>query len=402
MKTVVVAVGKEILTGKTVNTNLKDIALKLKQIGIDVNRSFVIDDIQSEYKRILDVIDEELIIFTGGLGPTVDDITREVVYDYFQVETYLDQEVLKYIKSIFDKAGFKMKDTNNKQALIPVGGTILHNELGTAPGVYFEVNNKHIALFPGPPHEMNPMMDEVSRIIKKKLDITLVSKGYKLVGTGESYMENALKGFYELHPNVNVAPYANVGDLKYIFTSDDEVALDRCMNDFFSQFRKFIYGDLEDTLEGVIVKKLTEKNKTISFAESCTGGLVASSIVNVSGSSSVFKESFVTYSNEAKMKYLNVPKNVLQEFGAVSNECAYSMVEGLHKQTLCDYGISITGIAGPTGGTEEKPVGLVYFGIYNNGTITTHKRVFSGNRMMVRTRAKIHALNLLRGVLFDE
>lgn len=402
MKTVVIAVGKEILTGKTVNTNLRDIALKFKQIGIDVNRSFVIDDIKSEYNKILDSIDEEIIVFTGGLGPTVDDITREVVYEYFNVETYMDENILAYIKSIFDKAGFKMKDTNNKQAVLPVGSKILHNELGTAPGVYFSVNNKHIVLLPGPPHEMNPMMDEAKEILREVLDIKLFSNGFKLVGTGESYMENALKGFYELHPLVNVAPYANVSDLKYIFTSEDKIALDHCMNEFREKFSRFIYGDLDDTLEGVIVKELSRQGKTVSFAESCTGGMLASTIVNVGGSSSVFNESFVTYSNESKMKYLNVSKTVLNEFGAVSNECAYEMVSGLVKQTNCDYGVSVTGIAGPTGGTEEKPVGLVYFGIYDKGEIKTHRRVFNGNRMMIRTRAQVHALNLLRGVLFDE
>lgn len=399
MRTVVIAVGKELLTGRTVNTNLRDISMKLKQIGIDVNRSFVIDDIKEEYYKILDHITEDLIIFTGGLGPTIDDISRESVYDYFGVETYTDKAVLKYIRSIFTKSGLSMKDTNNKQALIPVEGTILHNDLGTAAGVYFKVENKTIVLFPGPPHEMNPMMDQLSSILKKELDISLISRGFKLVGTGESHMEKALTGFYQLHPLVNVAPYANVGDLKYIFTSSDEEALDKCMGSFKQQFNQYIYGDLDDTLEGVIVKELSNQHKTVSFAESCTGGMIASTIVNVNGSSNVFMESFVTYANDAKMKYLNVSKEVLDEFGAVSNECAFQMVEGLQKQSNSDFAISVTGIAGPNGGTEEKPVGLVYFGIYSDGEIKTNRRVFSGNRMMVRTRAKIYALNLLRGEL---
>lgn len=401
MQTVVIAVGKEILTGKTVNTNLKDIALKLKQIGIDVNRSFVIDDIKEEYFKILDNTKEDLIIFTGGLGPTIDDITRETVYEYYKIETHLDIDMLAYIKSIFDNSGTEMKDTNNKQALLPNKCIVLHNELGTAPGVYFTSGKKHIALLPGPPHEMNPMMDNLKDIIKKELDISLISKGFKLVGTGESTMEDALKGFYEKHPLVNIAPYANMAEIKYIFTSSDEKALEVCLSEFELKFKRFIYGDLDDTLEGVIVKELSKQEKTISFAESCTGGMLASTIVNVSGSSAVFNEGHVTYANEAKMKYLKVSKAVLDEFGAVSNECAYEMVKGLHDISHCDYGISVTGIAGPGGGSIEKPVGLVYFGVYNKGEITTHRKVFNGNRLMIRTRATKHALNLVRGVLYE-
>lgn len=399
MKVAVIAVGKEVLTGKTTNTNLRTIASKLLEIGIEVNRSFVIDDIKEEYFKILDFIDENLIIFTGGLGPTVDDITRETVLEYFKTETFLDEEVLKYIKSIFDKAGFTMRDTNNKQALMPKNGTLLHNPRGTAPGLYYKTNGKIIVLLPGPPIENIPMFKDVIDLLKQELDIKMFSEGFRLVGTGESYMEDKLKGFYELHPNVNVAPYAGTGEIKYVFTSSNEEELKDCMNDFHSQFNEFIYGDLDDTLEGVIVKKLFENNQTISFAESCTGGLIASTITNVSGSSSVFNESFVTYANETKMKHLNVSKDTLENFGAVSNECAYEMAQGLHNNTKADICVSVTGIAGPTGGTEEKPVGLVYFGVYHQGETKTYRRVFPGSREQVRSRARTHALNLVRKTL---
>lgn len=399
MKTAVIAVGKEVLTGKTINTNLMHIASKLQEIGIDVNRSFVIDDIKEEYIKILDFLEEDLIIFTGGLGPTIDDITRETVLEYFKVETYLDEEVLLYIKSFFDKMNRKMRDTNNKQALMPKNGIILNNELGTAPGLYFKSNGKRVVLLPGPPFEMIPLLTQVTNILKEELDIRLISKGYRLVGTGESYMESKLKGFYELHPNVNIAPYANVGEIKYIFTSTSEVDLEKCMNEFYERFKHFIYGNLDDSLESVIVKRLAKQNLTISFAESCTGGLLASTIVNVSGSSNVFNESFVTYSNDAKKKYLSVSDKVLEEFGAVSNECSYEMAEGLHKQTGADICVSVTGIAGPTGGTEDKPVGLVYFGVYYNGEVKTHRQIFNGNRTVIRNRARTYALNLVRGVL---
>ncbi len=403
MRTAVVAVGKEILTGRTLNSNLRTIALKLKSIGIDVNRSYVIDDLKKEFKTVLDFMDEDLIFFTGGLGPTVDDITRETVIDYFQVDTFMDPAVLDKIKYYFDRAEVEMKDTNNKQALFPVDSIKLDNELGTAPGVYFKTGGKRIILLPGPPHEMIPMLNQVIDIIKDELDINLISRGYKLVGTGESSMENNLKGFYGVHPKVNVAPYANVGEIKYIFTSKDTDALDRCMKDFYNKFEEFIYGDLEDTLQGVVVEMLKRQNKIIALAESCTGGMLASTITGVSGCSQVFKEGLVVYSNEAKMKYLNVPEDILKEHGAVSPEVVHAMADRLAERTSADVSVAISGIAGPTGGTDEKPVGLVYFGIRHHGRTTVYRKVFNGDRDMVRYRAVIFALNQVRKeLLLDE
>lgn len=401
MKTAVVTVGKELLTGRTVNTNLRTIALKLKSIGIDVNRSYVLDDLKKEFIKMLDFMDEDLIIFTGGLGPTIDDITRETVIDYFKLPTFQDKEVIANIKAMFDKAEVEMKKTNNKQAYFPVDSIKLDNELGTAPGVYFKVDNRKIILLPGPPREMVPMLDNVIELIKDELDINLISRGFKLVGTGESSMENNLRGFYGVHPKVNIAPYANVGEIKYIFTSSDTDALDRAMKDFYNKFEEFIYGGLEDTLESVVVELLKEQSKVISVAESCTGGMLASRLVNVSGSSTVFKEGLVTYANEAKTKYLQVNENLLKEFGAVSPEVAKEMCDQLYENTDADITVSITGIAGPNGGTLEKPVGLVYFGINCSGKTTIYRKVFTGNREMVRLRATIFALNTIRKELLE-
>ncbi len=398
MKTVIVTVGKEVLTGKTINTNLTSIAMRLNQIGIDVNRSFVIDDDKEEYYKILDFIDEDLIIFTGGLGPTIDDISRETVINYFGVETYINEEILKGIKTYFDHIDVKMENTNNKQALFPKNSIILENKLGTAPGVIFKSKKKTIVLFPGPPHEMFPMLDKLIEYLTEKLNIKLFSKGFKLVGTGESTMEQSLSGFYQFHTNVNIAPYASVGEIKYIFTSDNQSDLKCSMNEFRSFYKEYIYGDLEDTLEGVVVKKLAENNLIISIVESCTGGLLAGAITNVSGSSKVFNESIVTYSNEAKIKYLDISLDTLSKHGAVSEECAFEMANNLYKKTDSDITVSITGIAGPTGGTEEKPVGLVCFGITYKNDTSTYKKIFNGNREMIRRRAVIYALNLVRKI----
>ena len=399
MRTAVVTVGKELLTGRSVNTNLRTIAMRLKSIGIDVNCSYVIDDLKKEFIRILDFMDEDLIIFTGGLGPTVDDITRETVIGYYNVETFQDEETIKKIKAMFDKVGVEMKSSNNKQALFPVESIKLENDLGTAPGVYFKVKDKRIILLPGPPHELSPVLDQAIDLIKHELDINLISRGFKLVGTGESSMENNLKGFYGVHPKVNVAPYANVGEIKYIFTSSDTDALDRAMKDFYKKFSEFIFGGLEDTLESVVIELLREQGKVIAVAESCTGGMLASRLVNVSGSSNAFKEGLVVYANDAKMKYLDVQAETLKQYGAVSPEVAKEMCDGLYEKSDADITVSITGIAGPNGGTDEKPVGLVYFGINHKGETKIYKQVFNGNREMVRLRAVIFALNTVRETL---
>jgi len=396
MKTAIITVGKEVLTGKTVNTNLATISRMLNQIGIDTNRSFVIDDQTEEYHKILDFIDEDLIIFTGGLGPTIDDISRETVIDYFDMDASTNQEVLKGIKMYFDQIGLEMHDTNDKQAYFPKKSIILHNNLGTAPGVIFSKGKKTIILLPGPPHEMLPMLIESIEYLKKNLDIKLYSKGFRLVGTGESSMEKALEGFYQIHPNVNIAPYASVGEIKYVFTSNILSDLESAMKEFNKKFKKFIYGDLNDTLESVVVQLMKEKNLIISVVESCTGGLLASSITSVSGSSKVFSESIVTYSNEAKVKYLDISLDTLNTHGAVSAECAYEMADNLYNKTISDVSVSVTGIAGPTGGTKEKAVGLVFFGINYLGKTTTYKKIFNGNREMIRKRATIYALNLVR------
>ena len=396
MKTAIITVGREVLTGKTTNTNLTSIARGLNQIGIDVNRSFVIDDKGEEYYKILDFIDEDLIIFTGGLGPTIDDITRETVISYFGVETYINQDILNGMKKYFDHIGVEMKDTNNKQALFPRESIILENKLGTAPGVIFKAKEKIIVLFPGPPHEMLPMLEKLIEYLFEINDARLYSKGYKLVGIGESTIEKSLTGFYELHPNVNIAPYASIGEIMYIFTSNNTDDLDSAMTEFNTKYSQYIYGDLDSTLEGVVVKLLDKKKMIISVVESCTGGMLASSIVNVSGSSAVFNESVVTYSNEAKIKYLDVSLDTLSVYGAVSSECAFDMAKKLYDKTISDITISITGIAGPTGGTTEKPIGLVYFGMTNNSETITFKKIFNGNRYMIRKRATIFALNLVR------
>ena len=401
MDTVVITVGREVLSGKTVNTNLRDIAMMLSEIGLEISKSFVIDDSIEEYYKILDMVDEELVIFTGGLGPTVDDLTREAVYQYYNLQTYIDEAVLDEIKGYFDRREQVMTSANHKQAMFPIGSRILENKLGTAPGVCIDVDEQHIVLLPGPPREMRPMLKEVISYLKEQVGIQLFSEGFKLVGTGESAMEEKLQGFYEQHPNVRIAPYASLGEIKYIFTSKSKADLKRAKDQFFHAFRDYVYGSLEDTLEEVVVALLKDRKKLVSTVESCTGGRIASAITGVPGSSNVFHEGLVTYSNQAKIDYLGVREETLENYGAVSAECVEEMALGLYRKTKADYVISVSGIAGPSGGTKEKPLGLVYFGFCVDGSVKTVKQVFNGNRSMVQKRATIFALNMLRKEILD-
>lgn len=402
MRTLIITVGREVLTGKTINTNLAIISSALQEIGVDISRSFVIDDIEEEYNKILDIADEDLLIFTGGLGPTIDDITKESVFKYYNINTYLHQETLDRNIKYFNRMNRVMQDTNLKQAYFPKDGMILKNDLGTAPGVIFKTQDKTIVLFPGPPHEMEPMLKETINYLKKTISSLLYSDGFKLTGISESDMEIMLKSFYPKYPDIVIAPYASIGEIKYVFTSKNELLMKNCMNDFKNKFSEFVYGNLNESLEEVVVKLLLKQNKTISAAESCTGGMFASKIVNISGASQVFNESLVTYSNESKVRLLNIDENDLNSHGAVSDKIAYEMAHNLQLITNANITVGITGIAGPNGGTKDKPVGLVYFGITHNKKTKTYSKIFNGNRLMVRTRSTMHALNLIRKELLNE
>ncbi len=401
MKTAVITVGKEILTGKTINTNLTTIARELRKIGIDVNRSFVIDDQKEEYVKILNIIDEEVLIFTGGLGPTIDDITRESVYEYYQVPFKINHDALNSIQKYFDRMNIVKKQSNDKQALLPIDSIALKNNNGTAPGVIFEKNNQIIILLPGPPNELKPMLKDVISFLKTKTPTVFYSGGFNLVGIGESTMEDMLQDFYKEYHDVNIAPYASVGEVKYVFTSENELKMHQAMDAFKKMYDQYIYGDINDTLESTVVSMLRKQHKILSIVESCTGGLLASRITKVNGASHCFYESLVTYSNEAKIKYLNINKETLEQYGAVSKEVAMEMASHLIQKTKADIAISITGIAGPTGGSLEKPVGLVYFGLAHNGKVISEKRVFNGNREKIQFRTTQFALDMIRKELLQ-
>lgn len=403
MQATIITLGEELLSGQTVNTNLAHIAQALKSIGIETRRAVTIGDsepmIQTELKRL----DTPLIILTGGLGPTHDDLTKEGVCRYYGLPLVLHHESLSRIRNYFAKLGKDMADSNTKQAYFPADAIILPNRFGTAPGAIFEAEERTIVLLPGPPSEMQPMFVQVLDYLQGRFSTDPRHEaGYLLVGIGESDMESKLQAFYAEHADVDVASYANLAEIRYLFKSDNPEALEKAMDAFRLIADRYIVGPHDKTLEQRVVETLMHQEKTISFAESCTAGLAAGRLVNVPDASKVFRESYVLYDNASKMKQLGVHGTVIERFGAVSDACVYELAYHLAQRTDCDIALSISGIAGPSGGTAVKPVGTVYFGVHHEGKTKTRHKVFSGDRQMIRHKAVVHGLYLVLKALMHE
>ena len=405
MKAEIIAVGTEILLGDIVNTNSAYLAKELALLGIDVYHQSCVGDNE---QRLMDTFSEglkrsDIIITTGGLGPTSDDITKEVACKMFEQEMELDEKSLEKIQQFFKNIGIDMTENNKKQAYFPKEAIILENNNGTAPGAIFKKNNKIIIILPGPPKEMQAMYNEsVKPYLKNLSKEVMVSKTLKFCGIGESYLEEKLIDLIKEQSNPTIAPYAKESEVTLRITAKakDEKEAINLINPIVSEIQNrigdYLYSVDDKNLEDVLVEDLIKKNLTISVAESCTGGMVSSTIINYPGVSSVFVEGCVTYSNEAKMKSLNVKKETLDKYGAVSKETAMEMAYGIAQRHKTNIGISTTGIAGPEGGSEEKPVGLVYFGIYINGKLKYKRYIFNGDRQQIRLRATKTLLNDLR------
>lgn len=406
MKAEIIAIGTEILLGDIVNTNAQYLSKQLADNGIDVYHQSVIGDNE---ERVLEAFKEgfkraDIIITTGGLGPTKDDLTKEMASKYFNRELILDEESLKYIESYFKKNGRELKGGNKKQAYFPKGSIVLPNPNGTAPGAIIEEENKIMIILPGPPREMKPMFKNyVMPYLNKFTNEVLVSKVLRIFGIGEGYMAEKIEDLIDNQSNPTIAPYAKDKDVTLRITAkakDKNTALkiiEPVEKEIRERLGDNIYGEGEDTtLEEVVAKKLISKNLTISTAESCTGGMLASTLINYPGISKVFLEGAVTYSNEAKIKRLGVKKETLDKYGAVSEETAREMALGIAKTSETNIGLSTTGLAGPDGGTKEKPVGLVYIGLSINGEVRVKKLNLQGDRQKIRIRTVMNILDWLR------
>ena len=393
----------ELLLGQIVNTNARDLAAGLSDCGVIVYYQTVVGDnpgrlkdaINDAYKRV------DLVILTGGLGPTKDDLTKEIIAEYFGKKLVLHQPSLDRIKGYFDRMGREMNETNEKQAYMPEGCTILQNNCGTAPGLIVEEGEKIAILLPGPPKEMNPMFEnEVKPWLKEKTGSTIKSRTLKMIDIGESNMAAKVSDLMD-GENPTVAPYAKEGESELRITAmaktQDEAdnLIEPVAKEIYARLGEYIYGEDDTTLVEALVKKLTEKKLTISTAESCTGGLIASEITSVAGSSEIFGSGYVTYANSAKMKMLGVKDKTLADFGAVSSETAKEMAEGAKAASGADIAVSVTGIAGPGGGTPEKPVGLVYAALADNDGTIVQKFNLDGNRDKVRRRTVKNVLKMV-------
>ncbi|MBN2222091.1 MAG: competence/damage-inducible protein A [Vallitaleaceae bacterium] len=410
----IIAVGEEVLAGDTVNTNAAFISQELSKVGVFVRYSSVVGDDEKDIQFALQQAIErsEVIVFSGGLGPTKDDLTKEAVAHFFHSPFFEDAQSLVNIQEIFMKRNLPFTENNMKQAMIPKNGQALFNKNGTAPGIYIE-DKEHelcpqIFLLPGPPRELQPMFyDEVIPRLRLKQKHQIYSKTLKLIGIGESLAASQIDDLLVYEDHCIVATYAKTGEVHIKITVIDET-IESCQRQvqlIESKINQilgpYIYSNEDFDLPEVIIKEMIRQNKKLVTAESCTGGMLSSELIQVSGASHVFMEGFITYSNDSKSRYLGVDPQLILEKGAVSEEVAYAMVQGL-KDTCpeADYAISITGIAGPEGGSALKPVGLVYIGLLTDNGIEIFENQFHGNRMKIREASVKFALTQLYKKLY--
>lgn len=406
MNVEIVSVGTEILLGDIVNTNAQFLGRELASIGMNVYRQEVIGDNTS---RLLGIFEEafirsDIVITTGGLGPTVDDLTKETACEYFGMDLELHKESYEALIRIFNKVGKEITESNLKQAYFPKEAIVLKNPNGTAPGAILEKNNKIIVVLPGPPREMKPMfLNHVKEYLKQFGDGVIKSKMLRVLGIGEGQVADKIKDIMDNETSVTIAPYAKNEDVVFRVTAkseNEEGALAKIApveEKIKERLGLDCYAEGEDaTIQQVVAKLLFDNNFKISVAESCTGGMIASRLVSIAGISKVFKESAVTYSNEAKINTLGVKNETLEKYTDVSEETAKEMALGIAKKTGADIAISTTGIAGPRGASESKPVGLVYIGLYYKGNVKVYRTVSTGNREVVIVKATVIALDMVR------
>ncbi len=411
VKCEIIAVGTELLLGCILNTNAQYLSEKMAELGIDVHFQTVVGDNLERVKGALKagLQRADIIITSGGLGPTDDDLTKEAVSEALGLKLLPHEPSLTKLKEFFKKINRPMDECNLKQGYLPEDCIILNNNNGTAPGVMLDKDNKIIVLLPGPPKELIPMFeDSVYEYLRKKSNSLLKSRTLRIVGIGESNIQGILKDVFDSQTNPTIAPYAKSGEVHLRITakSSSLEEADRLIEGLEKTVRERlegnIYGTDYETLEGVVNKLLTEGGLTISCAESCTGGLLSQRLTSVPGASKCFMNSIITYSNESKEEFLGVKHSTLEKHGAVSEETALEMAEGIRRVSGTDVGISITGIAGPDGGTEEKPVGLVYIGISCMGATEVHKCLFTGGRDKIRYNTSTKALDIIRRILLKK
>ncbi|MES9685502.1 competence/damage-inducible protein A [Bacillus sp. AFS001701] len=401
----IIAVGTELLLGQIANTNAQFIAKHLSALGYHHHFQTVVGDNSERLKSALEIASSrsDLIILTGGLGPTKDDLTKEVVAEFVQESLVYHDQSLEYIEQYFIKVNRPMTENNKKQALVINNAHVLLNKNGMAPGMVYEAKNKQFVLLPGPPKEMIPMVEKelIPYFLKGKEASTIISKELKFFGIGESILETEILDLLENQSNPTIAPLASEGEvmLRVTASASNEQEAEKLIGQAEEKIRErvgqFIYGTNNENLFTVLSRKLKDFKLTISAAESLTGGLFSKRLTDIAGNSSIFKGSIVCYSNEMKQNLLNVPSDILNKNGAVSAECANSLVENIQRLTGSNISISFTGEAGPST-LEDVPVGKVFIGIKIGDSDSSVKEFqFSGTREQIRLSSVKNGANLL-------
>lgn len=406
----IITIGDELLIGQTIDTNSAFIAQELNKIGVWVHRRVAVGDNYDDIWHALgdEGRQSEIVIITGGLGPTADDITKPLLCKYFGGKLVVNERVLEHVKYLFEKVFRRpgpILETNLKQAEVPDNCTVLFNERGTAPGMLFTKENKVYISLPGVPHEMKGLIiKEVVPYLLKAFEIpAIVHKTAFTAGQGESMLANMLKDFEPaLPPHIKLAYLPNYGMVRLRLTAkgDKKEALEKEVQLYFEQLqelvKEYLVSNEDEGLEQVIGKILKARNKTLSTAESCTGGYIAHLITSIPGSSAYFKGSVVSYANEVKEEILGVQTATIDRHGAVSEETVIEMVQGVLRQLKTDYAVAVSGIMGPDGGSEEKPVGTVWIAAGNKDKAATLKLNLRFDRKRNIEMTAANALNFLR------
>ena len=405
MKAEIISIGDEILIGQIVNTNAAYIGEKLLEIGIRTNRVVSVGDgediIIQSFNRAFE--ENDIIIVTGGLGPTHDDITKKVLLKYFNAKMVMNNEVLDHVKDMLGRRNIALSKINEEQALVPDCCKVLFNNLGTAPGMHFTKDNKEMFVMPGVPFEMKYIIDtHIIPYLKSKVRESIKVKTLLTTGLPESMLFNRLGDISEYIKKAEIAflPSAlgvririMVHDINEQAAADEVERIEKMIRE---KINAYIYGEGNEQLEEIIGKLLNKLKFKISTAESCSGGMLANKFTNISGSSDYFDRGVISYSNDSKTQILSVPAELIKEKGAVSQEVAMAMASGIRINSGSDIGISTTGIAGPLGGSEEKPVGSVWIGYSDKNKTYAKFYNFGNNRLAFKERVAQTALDILR------
>jgi nicotinamide-nucleotide amidase len=406
IKAEIIAIGSELLTPYRTDTNSLWLTERLNSIGIDVQlKTIVGDDEDCMEEAIAHALQRsDVIISTGGLGPTEDDITRKVFARVTGRQLKLDYDILENLRRRMESRGFKMTPNNERQALVPRGATVLPNPNGSAPGLRLDQEGKLIVLLPGPPRENRPMFDNFifPELEKLSRGVRIAKRLLKVVGLGESAMDDMIAPIYKEYRDITTTVLFTDSEIEvHLIAAADSVEraqdrIDELAEKLEDKLDKYCYSSRGETLEEVIGNRLRRRGYTLATAESCTGGLVAERITQTPGASNYFVGSIVSYTNEIKQRLLDVPAEMLEKHGAVSGEVAEAMAKGVKEQTGATIGVSVTGIAGPDGGTEANPVGTIYIGLADDLGTSNRRIILPGNRELIRWRASSAALEMVR------